>query len=50
MPRILSVEDDPKSATVPLARPITIQHVLTHTSGLNNAKAYIEAKPFDHLA
>ena len=44
--RVLSDENDPNSATVPLKRPMTIHHLATHTSGLNNSKAYAQSSPF----
>lgn len=44
--KVLTVEDNPSSPTVPLKRPITIQHVLTHTSGFFNMKAYESEKVF----
>lgn len=44
--RVLMVENSPTSATVPLARPVTIHHVVTHTSGLFNMAAYVAGKTF----
>lgn len=44
--KVLSVESDPESKTVDLKRPITIHHLATHTSGLNNQKAYGQSKIF----
>jgi CubicO group peptidase (beta-lactamase class C family) len=46
--QVLTVENDPASPTVPLKRPITIQHILTHTSGLFNMKAYQSEKVFSN--
>ena len=44
--KVLSVENSPTSAPLPLARAITIHHVLTHTSGLNNTAAYVAGRVF----
>jgi CubicO group peptidase (beta-lactamase class C family) len=44
--KVLAREDG--SQTVDLEGPVTIRHLLTHTSGLNNTKAYQSANIFDH--
>jgi CubicO group peptidase (beta-lactamase class C family) len=45
---VLAKENGDQSQTVPLQRPVTIRHILTHTSGLINTAAYEKNKIFDH--
>lgn len=47
--RVLADEsrDGADAATVPLDREITIEHLLTHTSGLSNSAAYTRENVFD---
>jgi len=45
--KVLAREDGDGSEVVDLERPVTIRHLLTHTSGLNNAKAYQAQHVFD---
>jgi CubicO group peptidase (beta-lactamase class C family) len=45
---VLAKENGDQSQTVPLERPVTIRHLLTHTSGLINTDAYTKNKIFDH--
>ena len=44
--KVLAREDSDGSQVVDLERPMTIRHLLTHTSGLSNAKAYQAAGVF----
>jgi CubicO group peptidase (beta-lactamase class C family) len=46
MVKVLAREDGDGSQVVDLERPMTIRHLLTHTSGLSNAKAYQAAGVF----
>jgi CubicO group peptidase (beta-lactamase class C family) len=46
--KVLAKENGDPTDVVPLARPVTIRHLLTHTSGLINTKAYEQNKTFDH--
>lgn len=45
--KVLTVENKPDSPTVDAKRPMTVRHLLTHTSGLFNNAAYAKAKVFD---
>lgn len=45
--KVLATEDGDGSAVVDLERPLTVHHILTHTSGLNNGKAYQAQRIFD---
>jgi len=44
--RVLENEDSDGTHTVPLKREITVKHLLTHTSGLYNSKAYAKHGTF----
>jgi CubicO group peptidase (beta-lactamase class C family) len=44
--KALAREDDDGSHTVDLERPVTVKHLLTHTSGLSNSKAYAASNVF----
>jgi len=44
--RVLESEDSDGTHTVPLKREITVKHLLTHTSGLYNSKAYAKHGTF----
>ena len=45
--RVLSSENSDGLETVALENPMTIRHLLTHTSGLSNSKAYEAENIFD---
>lgn len=42
--QVLATEDGDPAHLVALKRPMTVQHLLTHTSGLNNARGYRETR------
>lgn len=44
--RVLESEDSDGTHTVPLKREITVKHLLTHTSGLYNSRAYAKHGTF----
>ena len=44
--RVLESEDSDGTHTVPLKREITVKHLLTHTSGLNNTRGYAAGGTF----
>ena len=46
--KVLRREDAEQADVVELERPVTVRHLLTHTSGLINTKAYQSARVFDH--
>jgi CubicO group peptidase (beta-lactamase class C family) len=46
--KVLAEENGDGSQVVDLERPVTVRDLLTHTSGLNNAKGYTAAHVFDH--
>ncbi len=45
--KVLAQENGDGSQVVDLERPVTIKHLLTHTSGLSNTKGYQAANLFD---
>jgi len=47
--QVLADEADPSGQTMPAVRPITIRHLLTHTSGLFNFKGYPPANMHSEL-
>ncbi len=46
--KVLRREDAGQDDVVELEREVTVRHLLTHTSGLINTKAYQSAQVFDH--
>ena len=44
---VLKTPNGDGAEVVPANKPVTIKHLLTHTSGINNVKAYQATKTFD---